>query len=259
MEQRELRRPQPEVQDDDLRMEGSEPCRRNPEAEKGQFIEDVTKRLGSRDERFADIQTARDLADYLNIQSEPIRQLAVALVTDSLEKEPEMTLRQYMSRLEAIDPKELQNVVEEVEIRLGKENEELQRLEGYKNRLYKPAIIETKKQIAEHQEAGEVATGTQGLLRTLHDNWQTLSETTQFLGMMIGSNPCPDFSWKSEVYSAIRLVGSPENGGITLEEIAQAKRDLINNNLIKPTGEEDTYRCHSLVSAYFKCKFLEHG
>jgi hypothetical protein len=102
-------------------------------------------------------------------------------------------------------------------------------------------------------------TAPRGFAEAMDLTWQTLSETTQFLGMMIGSNPCPDFSWKSEVYSAIRLVGSPENGGITLEEIAQAKRDLINNNLIKPTGEEDTYRCHSLVSAYFKCKFLEHG
>jgi hypothetical protein len=218
--------PQQHLPIDDLQMVSAEA---NPEVQKGRFIEEVRERLGSKDTRFSDVQEATELADYLDIKTVEERQLAVGLVADTLQKQPEMTLRGYMSLLESVDLQASQ---------------------------YEKELL--------HPEAGAgSARDSQGLIRALDVNWQTLPPATKLIASALGVwGGCINtkFSWQIVVVELIEgLNEDPEElEKISEEQTANAKKELTSNGTIYAINNDtDKMQGDVLSLVFFRVKGRE--
>jgi hypothetical protein len=272
--------PQQHLPIDDLQMVSAE-------VQKGRFIEEVRERLGRGDTRFSDVQEATELADYLGIKTESERQLAVGLAADTLEKQPEMKLREYMSRLEAVDLQAFQEVVPVLEHKVARAREEFQvadnsyrtaverfdeneglhrmtcrsdkSLEDLKTGMTERQRKEkerTQQWMLEHEAGAESARNTQGLIRALEVNWQTLSQATKEIAYCLGINPSTKFAWETiEDYVEGFNEDPEELEKISEEQTANAKKELTSNGTIYAINNDtDRMQGDVLSLAYFRVK-----
>jgi NB-ARC domain len=109
----------------------------------------------------------------------------------------------------------------------------------------------------QREDGAEGMTAKRGLFQAFDLTWQTLSQATKEIAYCLGINPSTKFSWETmEDYVEAFNEDPEELEKISEEQVVKAKKELIKNNLIKPSGDA-TYRIHSLTQAYFRCKGRE--
>jgi hypothetical protein len=109
----------------------------------------------------------------------------------------------------------------------------------------------------QREDGAEGMTAKRGLFQAFDLTWQTLSPATKLIASALGVWVNTKFSWQIVDELIEGLNEDPEElEKISKEQVVKAKKELIKNNLIKPSGDT-TYRMHSLTQAYFRCKGSE--